>query len=218
MEKTMVRQAVPLQPMEVDGGADIHAGACGGPHAGAGGCPKEAVTLWEAHTGAGSWQDLWTHGEKSPCWSRFAGRTCDPMGDRSWRNLVLKDCTPWKGPMLEQFAKNCGKDSGWRSLWRTVSCERDPMLEQGKSVMSPPPEEEGAAETTDHNPHSLSPCATGGEEVEKLGVKLSPGRREGWGEGVLRFYFISHYRDLIDNILNKFPQVESVLPMTVIGE
>ncbi|GAB0181283.1 AN1-type zinc finger protein 5-like [Grus japonensis] len=24
MEKTMVRQAVPLQPMEVDGGADIH--------------------------------------------------------------------------------------------------------------------------------------------------------------------------------------------------
>jgi len=36
----------------------------------------------------------------------------------------------------------------WRSLWRTVSCERDLMLEQEKSVSSPPPEEEGAAKTT----------------------------------------------------------------------
>ena len=42
MVKTMVRQqAVPLQPMEV--------------HGGAGGCPKEAVMLWEARAGAGSW-------------------------------------------------------------------------------------------------------------------------------------------------------------------
>ena len=32
--------------------------------------------------------------------------------------------------------------------WRTVFCGRDPTLEQGKSVRSPPPEEEGAAETT----------------------------------------------------------------------
>ncbi|KAK4830312.1 hypothetical protein QYF61_009817 [Mycteria americana] len=52
--------------------------------------------------------------------------------------------------MLEHFVKNCshGKDSHWRSLWRTVSCGRDPTLEQGKSVRSPPSEEEGAAETT----------------------------------------------------------------------
>ncbi|CAM9880338.1 unnamed protein product, partial [Bubo scandiacus] len=32
--------------------------ARGGPHTGAGGCLKEAVTLWEVHAGAGSWQDL----------------------------------------------------------------------------------------------------------------------------------------------------------------
>ena len=38
--KTMVRQAVPLQPREV--------------HGGTGGCPKEAVTPWEARAGAGS--------------------------------------------------------------------------------------------------------------------------------------------------------------------
>ena len=73
--------------------------ACGGPRAGVGGCPKEAVTLWEAHAGAGFCQDLWTHGERSPCQSRFAGRTCDPT--------VGRDYTLWKGPMLEQFVKNC---------------------------------------------------------------------------------------------------------------
>jgi len=34
----------------------------------------------------------------------------------------------------------------------------------------------------------------GGRET---GLKLSPGRREGWGEGVLRSGFISHYPTLI---------------------
>jgi len=43
---------------------------------------------------------------------------------------------------------SCGKDSHWRRFWRTVSCGRDPTLDQGQSVRSPPPEEEGAAETT----------------------------------------------------------------------
>ena len=71
------------------------------------------MTPWEAHTGAGSWQDLWTRGERSPGWSRFAGRTCDPVGDPRWSSLFLKDCTPWKGSMLEQFVKNC---SPWEGL------------------------------------------------------------------------------------------------------
>ncbi|PKU47132.1 protein pxr1-like [Limosa lapponica baueri] len=54
--KTMVRQAVPLQPMEVNSGSDIYPAAHGRPHARAGGCVlKEAMTLWRAHTGAGSW-------------------------------------------------------------------------------------------------------------------------------------------------------------------
>ena len=39
-----------------------------------------------------------------------SGRNCGPMGDRHWSTLFLKDCTPWKGPMLEQFLKNC---SSW---------------------------------------------------------------------------------------------------------
>ena len=68
---------------------------------------KEAVTLWEAHAGAWSWQDLWIPGERSPRWSRFSGRTCDPMGDPHWSSLCLKNCSPWEGPTLEKFMKNC---------------------------------------------------------------------------------------------------------------
>jgi len=45
------------------------------------------------------------------------------------------------------------------------------MLEQGKSVRSPPPEEEGVAETTCDEltvtPFPYSPCAAGEEEEEK---------------------------------------------------
>ena len=72
-------------------------------------------------------------------------------------------------------------------------------------MRSPLPEEEGEAETTCDElivtPHSLSPCTVGGggeEYVENPGVKLCPGRREGWREGILRFGFISHYLTLVD--------------------
>jgi len=88
-------------------------------------------------------------------------------------------------------------------LWRTVSRERDLTLEQGQSVRSPPPEEEGAAETTCDQltkapiPHPPAPPVVGGGGRE-TGVKLSLGRREGWREGLfLRFRFISHYPLLI---------------------
>jgi len=111
--KTMVRQAVPLQPMEVHGGADSTCSPWKGPHAGAGGCLKEAVTPWGARAGAGSWLDLWTHGERSPHWSRFAGRACDPVGDPRWSSLLLKNCTPWEGPTLGQLVKSC---SPWEGL------------------------------------------------------------------------------------------------------
>ena len=67
--------------------------------------PKEAVTPWEACAGASSWQDLWPCGERSPHWSRFVGRTCDPVGVKNcslWEGLTLEklveDCLPWEGP------------------------------------------------------------------------------------------------------------------------
>jgi len=80
------------------------------------------------------------------------------------------------------------------------------MLEKRKSVRSPPPEEEGTAETMcdeltvtpiPHPPEVLRMGA--GRE---RGLKLRPGRREGWGEGVLRFGFISHYATLIWLVIN----------------
>jgi len=67
-------------------------------------------------------------------------------------------------------------------------------------VRSPPPEEEGVAETTCDEltaapiPHMTAPLGGGGSK--ETGLK-SLGRREGWGEGVLRFNFLSHYPTLI---------------------
>lgn len=65
----------PCRPM----GEQTSICSTGGAPAIAGGCSKEA--LWEAHTGAGSLQDPWHHEERSPKWSRLAGRTCDPTRD-----------------------------------------------------------------------------------------------------------------------------------------
>lgn len=94
--------------MKVNSKANISASASAGPHVEAGGCPKEAV---EAHTGGGSWQDLWTHGQKSLGWSKFAGRTCDPVGNPHCSSLFLKDYS------LEQFVKK-------GSLWEGLTLER----------------------------------------------------------------------------------------------
>jgi len=74
------------------------------------------VTPRGACTGAGSWQDLWSCGERSTRWSRFTGRASDTVGDPCWSSLFLKDCTPWKESMLEQFVKNC-------SLWEGLLSE-----------------------------------------------------------------------------------------------
>jgi len=75
-------------------------------------------------------------------------------------------------------------------------------------VSSPPLQEEGAAETTgDELTASPIPCPTRpltGKRQRKQGAKLSLGRRERWGEGVLKvwFYFSLSYFDLIVNKLN----------------
>jgi len=158
--------------MEVHGGATCSPWK--GPHAGAGGFLKEAVTLWRARAGADFCQDLRTRGERTPGQSRFAGRACDPVGDPRWSSLFLKDCTLREGLMLGQFVKSCSLWEGlscWRSLWRTVSCERDLMLEQGQRVRSPIPEEEGGTETTcdelTPTPIPRPSAPLGGEEGEK---------------------------------------------------
>ena len=97
-----------------------------------------------------------------------------------------------------------GKDLSWRNSRRADPRGRDPTLEQGKSVRSPPPEEEGAAETTRDELTAApipAPGAAGGEEVEASGAELSPGTREGRGRWVFKrwFHFSSSYADLVAN-------------------
>ncbi|RMC13438.1 hypothetical protein DUI87_10976 [Hirundo rustica rustica] len=47
------------------------------------------------------WQDLWTQEEKSPH-EQFDGRICD-----LWETHAVKNCSPWKGLMLEKFMEDC---------------------------------------------------------------------------------------------------------------
>jgi len=113
----MVRQAVPLQPMEVNTGADIHLQPMEDCH-NRWMHPKKTVTQWGVRAGAGAFQDQRICGERSPRWSRFAGRACDCEGDPSWRSLFLKDCSPLGGLTLQ----------------RAVSHRWDHTLEQGKGM------------------------------------------------------------------------------------
>jgi len=50
----------------------------------------------------------------------------------------------------------------------------------------------------------LSPCATSRNETEKLGVKLSPGKKRAVNRRcfTIWFYFLLPYSDLIGNKLN----------------
>jgi len=108
--KTMVRQVVPLQPMELHSGADIHLQ------------PMEDPMLEQMDAPKGGCDPV-----GNPCWSRLLPGPVDPwreeptleqvccqdllyVGDQRWSSLFLKDCTLWEGPTLEQFMENC-------SLW-----------------------------------------------------------------------------------------------------
>jgi len=81
------------------------------------------------------------------------------------------------------------------------------MVEQGKSVRSPPPEEEEVAETMCDEltptpiPHPPTPL---GGRRERNGSEVEPGNKGGWGEGVLRsgFIFSLCYSDMIGDELN----------------
>jgi len=50
--------------------------------------------------------------EGSLRWSRFAGRTCERVGNACFSSGFLKDCILWKGPTLKKFLKNCGSWEG----------------------------------------------------------------------------------------------------------
>jgi len=148
VEQTVVRQAVPCS----------HGGpwwsrsppvARGEPHAGAGGCPKEAVTPWGA-----------------PCWSRLLPGPVALWREEPMPEQFLKDCTPWEGPTLEKSVQNCLPREG-------------PHAGAGAQGEESSPEEEGAADpmcdelTAAPIPRPPRRAGGGGRET---GVKLSLGR------------------------------------------
>ncbi|GAB0176166.1 mitochondrial enolase superfamily member 1 [Grus japonensis] len=78
--------------------------------------PEGGCGPWEAHAGASSRPDRWTREEGSPRHGRFAGRTCDPVGD----------------PTLEQFAPEVlGGNAMECVLLETISSHMKLMI--GKS-------------------------------------------------------------------------------------
>ncbi|GAB0208120.1 mitochondrial enolase superfamily member 1 [Grus japonensis] len=93
--------------MEDDGGADIHLQPMEDllPEQ-VDGCLKEAVTLWEAHAGASSWQDLWTHRERGACAGAvFNSQTTRPQGIQP-PELEDRDREQNKPPMVQEEAVN----------------------------------------------------------------------------------------------------------------
>lgn len=68
-------------------------------------------------------------------------------------------------------------------------------------MRSPPFEEKGDLETcgeltTAQPPYSWHPCTAQGEEAQHLRIILGPVEGDKWGQGILRFNFISHYPTL----------------------
>jgi len=104
--------------MEVYGGADLHLQPIEDPTPEQvdvpKGCCDPADSLCWSRVLAGP---VAPRRERSPHWSRFAGRACDPVGDPHWSSPFLKDCTPCKGTTLGQFGKNCG-------LWEGLTLEK----------------------------------------------------------------------------------------------
>jgi len=138
-----------------------------GPHAGAGGCLKEAVAQWGDRAGTGSCQDLQTRRERRLHWSRFAGRACDPK-EACWAHNAevngSKPSSATRGPMLEQPVPEVlhpvgGTHAGavheelypvGRTRFGEVCGELSPLrgtftLDQGKSVRSLPLERQEEA-------------------------------------------------------------------------
>ncbi|OPJ67040.1 hypothetical protein AV530_016964 [Patagioenas fasciata monilis] len=98
--------------MEVHGGADTHLQSLKDPIPEHIAPPEKGCDIMESLYWSSLMADLWTHGDRSPYWSRFACRTCDPMGDPHCRSLFLEDETLSKRPVLEHLMKNCSPWEG----------------------------------------------------------------------------------------------------------
>ncbi|KAJ7419743.1 hypothetical protein WISP_52376 [Willisornis vidua] len=84
--QTIVRQVVPLQPMEVHRGAEEHLQPMDNPTLEQVNTPRGSDSVGSPHRSRLLTGPL-AHGERN----RFADRTCDPVGDLQWSSLFLED-------------------------------------------------------------------------------------------------------------------------------
>ena len=212
-------QIVPLQPMEVHNGADIHTAADGGPRwrrwmYPEGICdPMESTCRRRLVRGTVThgeeplqehifWQDLWHHG--GPTLEQSSTEGLHPTEGTHTRAVHEK---------LHSVGRT---DVG--EAHEGLSHEKNPMLEQGKSVRRK--EQQMWTVMSWLQPPPPSSFADQGQEVEKSEVKLNL-RREGWGEGDFSIVLISHYPTLlrlVGNKLNEYAQVKTVLPVIITDE
>lgn len=188
MEKTMVRKAAPLQPMKDHGVTHSH------------------CSLWRSHSRAGRAGMRRLELMESPGWSRvLAGALANEeeptLEQVFWQELwpCLKDSTPWKRPLLEQFSKNWHPQRGfifqevWEGPYPTAG--EGPYNGAGEQHDKEVVTEMKSCEVT----AILIPQPPHEEELKYSGVKLHFTRKD---EG----RFIFYYSTLLLSV-NKLSQV-----------
>ena len=197
VEKTMVRQAVPLQPMEDYNGADIHPADCG-PWWKRWMCPVGSCDSME-----------------SPCKNSLLTGTVDHGEETTQKQVFCQDLWHQGGPILEQSIsegvhpveriragavyeelQHMGRThtgevhEGLFPVGGTPYCSRTRVWWAKSS--------RDKVLWTDLNPSTFLLCLHPPEEVEKLVVKFSLGRSEEWRESFFRFVLISYYPALFN--------------------
>lgn len=158
----------PCSPWRAVRGTDPPA-ACGS-HAEADGFAKEG----HDPVGSPEWSRLlagfWSCGERSPRWSGFTGRACDPLGP-VLKQLVKKH-SPWEGLTLEKFVGVC-VSWDWSHFWareRLLSLRR--KNQKKKKVINwlqpPAPLKEKRGKEAEYQEKSLN----GGRNERKMGLRL----------------------------------------------
>ncbi|TRZ09504.1 hypothetical protein HGM15179_017600 [Zosterops borbonicus] len=148
---------------------------------------------------------------------------CDPVESLCWSRVLTAPVDIWRGAhagagLLAGLVKLQGSHVGSSLFLKDCTLWKGPALEQGKSVRSPPPEEEGPAETMCDKLAATSiscPPTPLEEEIEKIvsNIKL---RKEGelasfklWIEkGLLKDeIFCVFFSKLGETALGRIPQV-----------
>lgn len=169
-------------------------------------CKRNSLSIWcvlEQRFLCSPWCGLWwvSCAPGTHCSRGMSKGGWDPMGSWCWSRILARlvdlQVTHTKAVSSWRTAPH-GRDSYWGSSQETAMGESPPWCRGGVWGVFPL----GRMAQQRHvmmwpQPPFLIPLHCWGEEGKKLGVKLNPGRRKGWGKSVLRFKVISHYPVLI---------------------